>query len=124
VSFTFSKHDHANQTSQRSPCYVGLKNNVVTRLLETTLSPFPPGTPDVVSHSVLKEYIQDTAVKTGVDEITKYDTEVKELSKSGDEWVVESVTLARDSSNVLTATSSIAVRSKVDDCNIQLIIMT
>lgn len=41
-------------------------NNVPTRLLETTLNPFPPGTLDNVSHSVLKEYIQDTALKTGV----------------------------------------------------------
>ncbi|KAJ4293517.1 hypothetical protein N0V90_008800 [Kalmusia sp. IMI 367209] len=77
------------------PCYVGLKNNVGTRLLTTTLNPFPAGTEDYVSHSVLRDYIQDTAVKTGVHDITRYDTEVKHLFKVGSQWVVETVTFRR-----------------------------
>ncbi|KAF2448552.1 pantothenate transporter [Karstenula rhodostoma CBS 690.94] len=77
------------------PCYVGLKNNVGTRLLTTTLNPFPAGTEDHVSHSVLRDYIQDTAIKTGVERITHYDTEVKNLSKVNGKWKVETVALER-----------------------------
>jgi len=106
----FLDSDHTKQSAQRSPCYVGLKNNVGTRLLETTLNLFPPGTPDNVSHSVLKDYIQDTAVKTGVQEITQYDTEVKKLSKSGNEWVLEAVTPSQHSSDVSSLSTSVSVR--------------
>ncbi|KAF1363703.1 FAD/NAD(P)-binding domain-containing protein [Lizonia empirigonia] len=75
------------------PCYVGLKNNVATPLLETTLNKFPPGTEDFVSHSVLKDYIQDTAIKTHVDAITQYNTEVQNVSKEGETWSVRTSTL-------------------------------
>ncbi|KAF9691130.1 hypothetical protein EKO04_010597 [Ascochyta lentis] len=75
------------------PCYIGLKNNVPTRLLETTLNKFPPGTEDFVSHSVLKDYIQDTAITTHVDAITKYNTEVQNVSKEGEKWNVRTSTL-------------------------------
>lgn len=70
-----------------------MKNNVGTRMLETTLNQFPNGTEDFVSHAVLKDYIQDTAVKTGVHELTQYDTEVKNISKEGAKWIVETATL-------------------------------
>lgn len=66
-------------------------------MLETTLNPFPPGTPDYVTHDVLKDYIQDTAVKTGVHELTRYNTEVKRLIKNGSKWTVNAVTLRWDS---------------------------
>ncbi|KAH6639041.1 dimethylaniline monooxygenase [Boeremia exigua] len=75
------------------PCYVGLKNNVATPLLETTLNKFPPGTEDFVSHSVLKDYIQNTAVKTEVADVTHYNTEVQNVSKVGDKWAVQTTTL-------------------------------
>ncbi|KAJ8108186.1 hypothetical protein OPT61_g8351 [Boeremia exigua] len=75
------------------PCYIGLKNNVATPLLETTLNKFPPGTEDFVSHSVLKDYIQDTAARTEVDAVTKYNTEVQKVSKIGDKWAVRTTTL-------------------------------
>ncbi|ORX93343.1 pantothenate transporter [Clohesyomyces aquaticus] len=75
------------------PCYSGLKNNVGTRLLETTLNPFPAGTPDFVSHQVLKNYIQDTAVTTGVHNITIYDTDVRRVWKDGEKWNLKAATL-------------------------------
>ncbi|OAL46803.1 dimethylaniline monooxygenase [Pyrenochaeta sp. DS3sAY3a] len=68
-------------------------NNVGTRLLETTLNQFPVGTEDFVTHDVLGDYIQDTATKTGVHSITKYDTEVKNVVKKDGKWIVEIVTL-------------------------------
>ncbi|KAF1953933.1 pantothenate transporter [Byssothecium circinans] len=96
------------------PCYIGLMNNVGTRLLEMTLNPFPSGTPDFVSHSVLGEYIRDTARKTDIDELIRYDTEVTNLNKSGDKWVLEAVTLkSGPSGTVSLATSSLSFDSIV-----------
>ncbi|KAF1847961.1 dimethylaniline monooxygenase [Cucurbitaria berberidis CBS 394.84] len=88
------------------PCYVGLKNNVGTRLLETTLNKFPTGTEDFVTHDVLKDYIQDTAAKTGVNDITQYDTEVKHVSKEGAKWIVETATLHSDDAGRTSRKSS------------------
>jgi len=79
------------------PCYDGLKNNVATPLLELTLNPFPPGTPDFVTHDVLRDYIQDTAIKTGVHRNTRYNTSVKKVMKIGEKWRVETSILTRDS---------------------------
>jgi cation diffusion facilitator CzcD-associated flavoprotein CzcO len=69
---------------------------VSTRLLETTLNRFPAGTEDFVSHQVLRDYIQDTAAKTRVDEVTQYDTEVRKATKTGEKWTVETTTLHTD----------------------------
>ncbi|KAJ4309458.1 hypothetical protein N0V94_008926 [Neodidymelliopsis sp. IMI 364377] len=91
------------------PCYIGLKNNVSTRLLETTLNKFPPGTEDFVPHNVLKDYIQDTAVKTNVDAITRYDTEVQNIQKQDEQWVVKTSRLQRKedgTQSLETATSN------------------
>lgn len=65
-------------------------------MLETTLNEFPRGTEDFVSHSVLKDYIQDTATKHKVDAVTVYDTEVQNVAKVGDKWVVQTATLFVD----------------------------
>ncbi|KAL1597078.1 hypothetical protein SLS60_008660 [Paraconiothyrium brasiliense] len=81
-------------------------NNVGTRLLTTTLNPFPAGTEDYVSHSVLKDYIQDTAVVTGVERITHYDTEVKHLSKFNGKWRVETVALERQPTGIVERRST------------------
>ncbi|CAE7212362.1 dimethylaniline monooxygenase [Pyrenophora teres f. teres] len=88
------------------PCYVGLRNNVSTRLLETTLNRFPAGTEDYVTHKVLADYIQSTAISTGVHEITQYDTNVKSILKRGESWSVETATLQSDiTGDVLWKTS-------------------
>ena len=85
-----------------------------TRLLETTLNPFPPETPDFVSHNVLKDYIQDTATKTGVDKLTRFNTEVKSLSKSGSKWTVEAVTLSTKASGNVSRQSVEVMRVAAD----------
>ncbi|USP82723.1 hypothetical protein yc1106_09997 [Curvularia clavata] len=82
------------------PCYVGLKNNVSTRLLETTLNQFPAGTEDYVTHKALADYIKSTSVLTGVHEITKYDTNVKNVSKKGNTWSVDTVILQTHATGV------------------------
>ncbi|KAF1918838.1 dimethylaniline monooxygenase [Ampelomyces quisqualis] len=84
------------------PCYIGLKNNVSTRMLETTLSRFPTGTEDYVSHAVLKDYIQNTAVETGVHEATRYNTVVKKVTKIGKSWNVDTITFHAEESGRCT----------------------
>ena len=64
-----------------------------TPLLETTLQRFPPGTPDFVTHAVLKDYIHDISSGAGVHNVTRYNTSVDHLSKSGSKWNVETSTL-------------------------------
>jgi ACS family pantothenate transporter-like MFS transporter len=85
---------------------------VPTRLLETTLNAFPPGTPDFVSHSVLGAYIQDTAVKTGIHQVTQYDTEVKKLSKRRNEWILEAATLYHPTFDTVSTSSSESLPSQ------------
>jgi hypothetical protein len=74
---------------------------VSTRLLETTLSRFPAGTQDYVTHKVLGDYIKDTAISTGVHEVTQYNTNVKNVSKSGETWTVETATLHNDTAGTV-----------------------
>ena len=75
-----------------------------TRLLETTLNCFPVGTEDYVSHAVLKDYIQDTAVATGVHDLTLYNTEVRKVFKNGNSWTVDTATLHTGDDGTSTAT--------------------
>ncbi|KAL6704424.1 hypothetical protein ACN47E_008276 [Coniothyrium glycines] len=82
------------------PCYIGLKNNVGTRMLETTLNRFPEGTEDFVTHKELNDYIQDTSVKTGVHDITQYDTQVRNVTKKNGKWLVEAITLRVDKAGI------------------------
>lgn len=56
------------------------------------MNKWPAGTPTFVKHNVLAEYIQDTALKTGVHESTLYNTQVKRTSKEGNIWRVETST--------------------------------
>ncbi|KAL3433094.1 major facilitator superfamily domain-containing protein [Aspergillus tetrazonus] len=86
--FDKNQHNIALTHAPPGPCYDGLKNNVSTPLMRVKLNAWPEGTPDFVSHSVMKEYIQDTSRKTGVDDITIYGARVKNLTKQGDSWQV------------------------------------
>lgn len=79
-----------------SPCYESLTNNVSTPLLRTTLNSWPEGTDFYVKHSVLKDYIQDTSRKTGVDSVTNYGAQVTNIQKEGNEWHVSWASLQDD----------------------------
>jgi MFS transporter, ACS family, pantothenate transporter len=72
---------------------MGLRNNVPTSLLRTTLNPWPGGTPDFVNHVVIKEYIQDTAKKAGVHDAIIYGARVTNIRKAGSRWGVSWSTL-------------------------------
>jgi hypothetical protein len=61
--------------------------------MKVTLNSWPPGTEPIVKHNVLAEYIQDTASKTGVDEVAQFNTKVERLSKEGNIWKIQTSTL-------------------------------
>lgn len=80
------------------PCYESLTNNVSTPLLRTKLNDWPEGTPNYVKHHVLKEYIQDTSKKVGVDDVTIYGALVTRVYKDESEWHVLWTSLEEDPS--------------------------
>ncbi len=84
------------------PCYELLSNNIPTGLMKMTLNSWPPGTEQIVRHNILAEYIQDTAAKTGVDEVAQYNTKVEHVSKEGDHWKVRTSTLDGDKVEKIT----------------------
>lgn len=75
------------------PCYDGLKNNVATSLMRVKLNAWPKGTPEFVSHTVMKEYIQDTSKKAGAESVTIYGARVTRLRKVDRKWDVTWTTL-------------------------------
>ncbi|CAG8153127.1 unnamed protein product [Penicillium salamii] len=76
------------------PCYESLTNNVSTPLLRTKLNAWPEGTGPFVRHHVLKDYIQDTSQKAGVDNVTKFGARVDRVYKNGSTWNVHWSTLS------------------------------
>ncbi|OKP02507.1 Thiol-specific monooxygenase [Penicillium subrubescens] len=81
------------------PCYDGLVNNVPTSLLRTKLNAWPEGTPPYVRHDVLKEYIQDTSKKAGVENATVYGALVTKVYKEESQWHVTWTSLHEDSAS-------------------------
>ncbi|KIW60848.1 hypothetical protein, variant 2 [Exophiala xenobiotica] len=86
-----SVHDLGTYPIYR-PAYETLTNNVATQFLELSVNSWPAGTPAFVKHNVIAEYIQDTSIKTGIHERTLYNTRVKNLSKEGNIWRLETST--------------------------------
>ncbi|KAH7140891.1 FAD dependent oxidoreductase [Dactylonectria macrodidyma] len=74
------------------PAYDGLKNNVPTELLEVSLNAWKPNTESFADHHVLADYIQDTALKTGVNDLTHFNTQVQYVKKDGGQWKVKTAT--------------------------------
>lgn len=79
------------------PCYAGLKNNVSTRLMRTSLLAWPEGTPDFVTQKTVEEYVQTIADVHGVSAIAQYNTRVEEVRKRDTEgqWLVRTTTLQK-----------------------------
>ncbi|KAM5349413.1 hypothetical protein ACJ41O_005918 [Fusarium nematophilum] len=77
------------------PCYSGLKNNVPTTLLYSSLRLWPPGTEENVSHWDIERYLQDLSSENGLDDFTLYNTRVEDAKKSvdGKKWILRTVTL-------------------------------
>lgn len=82
-------------SSQSSPCYASLKNNVPTRLLRTKLCAWPEGTEDFVSHCTVKTYIQTIAVQEGVESSIIYGARVTNAKKTEGLWNLTYVALRK-----------------------------
>ncbi|KAI1871598.1 uncharacterized protein JN550_004592 [Neoarthrinium moseri] len=83
------------------PCYKGLKNNVPTTLMRSTLLNWPEGTPEFVSQDRIDKYIQELTIHTGIQEHVLYDTAVDTVRKSpnGTKWDVGTSTLRKTGSD-------------------------
>ncbi|CAN8105287.1 unnamed protein product [Discula destructiva] len=97
--------EHAGKTAEDialahappGPCYEGLMNNVPTTMMRSTLLKWPEGTPDHVTHKEIETYVQDLARRTGVQDVTLYNTSVNEAVKKPEtgRWSVRSRTLKK-----------------------------
>ncbi|MCJ1419398.1 hypothetical protein MMC32_005753 [Xylographa parallela] len=81
------------QHAPPSPCYAGLKNNVPTPLLAVKGQPWREGTPDFVTHRVLKEYIQNVASKSAAESEYLFNTRVERIWKEDSLWNIRFTTL-------------------------------
>jgi cation diffusion facilitator CzcD-associated flavoprotein CzcO len=68
--------------------------------MRSTLLDWPEGTPDYITHEQVEQYIQDLAVRTGVQDRVQYDTRVESVRKnsnaaSASGWTIRTKTLRR-----------------------------
>ncbi|TLD09776.1 hypothetical protein PspLS_11610 [Pyricularia sp. CBS 133598] len=64
------------------PCYAGLKNNVPTTLMRSTIVDWPPGTPEFVTHREVEAYIGSIVDEAGIKDLIEFDTAVLHVWKS------------------------------------------
>ena len=81
-------------------CYKGLRNNIPTTIMRTTLLEWPEGTPEYLTHDEVEKYIQDLAVTTGTQEHILFNTNVQSIRKenasdTGAKWTLRTRTLRR-----------------------------
>lgn len=67
------------------PAYKGLKNNVPTSLMHSTLQAWPDGTEDYVNNTLIVGYIRDLADSTGAREHVVLNTSVESIRKEHEE---------------------------------------
>ncbi|KAK5996397.1 Flavin-containing monooxygenase ustF2 [Cladobotryum mycophilum] len=94
-----TKNDDALEISfaPPTPCYAGLTNNVPTTTMVSSLAPWPEGTEEIIRHEVVAKYVQGIAFDYGVDDVTKYNTRVEQVTKSpdGKTWLVRTIRLEK-----------------------------
>ena len=81
--------------SPPGPCYRGLRNNIPTTLMVSSLAPWPIDTPECIGQKGLEEYIQILSREHGVADVTAYNTRVDEVRKSSKRacWIIRTVSL-------------------------------
>ncbi|KAK4217421.1 hypothetical protein QBC37DRAFT_415088 [Rhypophila decipiens] len=83
--------------SPPGPCYAGLKTNVPTHLMVSSLVPWPEGTERSVGQQQVEEYIHRLAKDHGVDEVALLHTRVDEVRKSrAGKWEIRTVSLQKN----------------------------
>ncbi|KAK4146880.1 uncharacterized protein C8A04DRAFT_9343 [Dichotomopilus funicola] len=83
--------------SPPGPCYAGLKNNVPTHLMASSLETWPEDTEAFINQRYIEEYVQKLAKNHGVDEATQFHTRVDDVRKTPDgrKWQIRSVSLEK-----------------------------
>jgi cation diffusion facilitator CzcD-associated flavoprotein CzcO len=79
------------------PCYRGLRNNVPTTLMRSTLMNWPEGTADFVSQELIDQYVRDLSLHTGAQNHILFDTSVDAVTKNAElgKWIVRTRTLRK-----------------------------
>ncbi|KAI1376603.1 FAD/NAD(P)-binding domain-containing protein [Hypoxylon crocopeplum] len=88
-----------------NPCYAGLKNNIPTPVMRSSLLRWPEGSEDFVDQKVVHQYIQDIARTHSVYDKVLFHTRVESVSKpdGDDKWNIRTSTFTRtDSGYTLT----------------------
>ncbi|PGH16799.1 hypothetical protein AJ80_05114 [Polytolypa hystricis UAMH7299] len=77
------------------PCYKGLKTNIPTTIMRSTLLSWPGGTPEHFGHYDVENYIHELSSLTGVDSVIEYNTRVEEIVKrpGSAKWTLRTSTL-------------------------------
>jgi len=82
------------------PCYAGLKTNIPTNVLVSSLGPWPEGTEQLISQELAEKYIQGLATEHGVTAVTQFHTRVDEVrtttTPDGAKWEVRTVSLSKE----------------------------
>ncbi|KAI1100162.1 FAD/NAD(P)-binding domain-containing protein [Jackrogersella minutella] len=88
-----------------NPCYAGLRNNIPTPIMRSSLLRWPEGSEDFVDQKVVHQYIQDIARLYNVNDKISSHTRVESVSKpeGEDKWTVVTSTFGRtESGHTLT----------------------
>ncbi|TLS21065.1 uncharacterized protein PpBr36_10461 [Pyricularia pennisetigena] len=64
------------------PCYAGLKNNVPTTLMRSSIVDWPAGTPEFVTHREVEAYIASIVDEAGIEQLIELNTAVLHVWKS------------------------------------------
>lgn len=64
-------------------------NNVSTKEMQLQTQSWRPGTSEFVLNHVLAQYIQDTVKSNNIDDSIRYHSLVRNISKSGTKWLVQ-----------------------------------
>ncbi|KAI1458486.1 MFS general substrate transporter [Annulohypoxylon moriforme] len=83
-----------------NPCYAGLKNNIPTPIMRSSLLQWPEGSEDLVDQKVVHQYIKDIAHIHNVYDKINFHTRVESVSKpEGDQkWTIVTSTFVRTKS--------------------------
>ncbi|KAI0381882.1 FAD/NAD(P)-binding domain-containing protein [Hypomontagnella monticulosa] len=87
-----------------NPCYAGLKNNIPTPIMRSSLLRWPEGSEDFVDQRVVHQYIQDIARLHDVYDKILFYTRVESVSKpeGSSKWIVITSTFSKtDSGHIL-----------------------
>ncbi|KAK0701919.1 hypothetical protein B0T26DRAFT_757890 [Lasiosphaeria miniovina] len=98
-------HSHTQDTGTAelshappSAAYAGLRTNIPTSLMATSLAAYPADTPEIASCATVLEYIRQVSRETGVEALVLHRTRVEAATKNpdGGQWSLRTLTLTLD----------------------------